>query len=239
MAGGKYACRWFRRREFQRASPREEMNMDEHKPHSGPPRWVKVSVAIVIGLILVIAIAVATGIGGRHGPGRHSPAAVAGDSAAEVARAEIPADAEPVRERFESYTVEQAEREGYVRDAFCLDASDFGQPAQLGAMGFHATDETLLRGPIDRDRPQALLFDSSGRVVGVEYEIVTDAVSEPPALFGQTFEMLPPHAGVEHEHYALHLWFVENPGGPLADFNPNLSCPRGTKPGQGPAHGAH
>jgi hypothetical protein len=225
--------------ETSREPHREETSMDEQKPYPGPPRWVKVTGAIVIALILIIAIAVATGIGGQHGPGRHSPAAVGGDSPAEGARAEIPAEAEPVRERFESFTVEQAESEGYVRDEFCLDAAAFGQPAELGAMGFHATDETLLRGPIDRDRPQALLFDSSGQAVGVEYEVVADAVSEPPTLFGQTFEMLPPHAGVEHEHYALHLWFVENPSGPLADFNPNLSCPPGTKPGQGPAHGAH
>ncbi|HEX8229564.1 MAG TPA: hypothetical protein VF826_09650 [Chloroflexia bacterium] len=125
----------------------------------------------------------------------------------------------------------RAAREGYVRDEFCLDAAAFGQPPEQGAMGFHATNETLLRGPIDSNRPQALMFDSEGRVLGVEYEVVADAVSEPPSLFGRTFGKLPAHAGVEHEHYALHLWFIENPNGALADFNPSVSCLPGSTPG--------
>jgi hypothetical protein len=52
--------------------------------------------------------------------------------------------------------VKQAAREGYVPDEFCLDAAASGQPAERGAMGFHATNETLLRDPIESNRPQAL-----------------------------------------------------------------------------------
>ena len=70
-------------------------------------------------------------------------------------------------------------------------------------MGFHATNETLLRGPIDSNRPQALLFD----------------------------------------HYALHLWFIENPSGALADFKPSVSCPRvpsgQSTPRHAPGGGGH
>jgi hypothetical protein len=145
----------------------------------------------------------------------------------------FPLAAEPVRQRFASHTVERAASEGYIQDEFCLDAAAFGQPAGRGAMGFHATNERLLRGPIDRDRPQALMFDVEGRVLGVEYEVVTEAVSEPPRLFDRTFGKLPAHPGVEHEHYALHLWFVENPSGAFADFNPRISCPAGTTPPHG------
>jgi hypothetical protein len=147
-----------------------------------------------------------------------------------------PPEAEPVKQAYGSYTLERARSEGYVRDEFCLDAASFGQPGGRGAMGFHATDERLLRGPIDANRPQALMFDAEGRVLGVEYEVVADAVSEPPRLFGKTFAKLPAHPGVAHEHYALHLWFVDNPSGALADFNPRVSCPPGSTPAQDPGH---
>jgi len=141
-----------------------------------------------------------------------------------------PADVEAVKQQYGSYTVTKAEREGYKLDSFCLDAESFGQPVELGAMGYHATNEALLRGPIAAQRPQAFMFDAEGRVLGVEYEIMTDAVSEPPQLFGQTFAKLPPHPGIEHEHYALHVWFVDNPSGQFADFNPEVSCPPGSTP---------
>ena len=147
----------------------------------------------------------------------------------------VPSAAQPIQEKFGSYSLQQAASDGYVQDDFCLDAASFGQPAQQGAMGFHATNEGLLRGPIEANRPQALMFDANGKVLGVEYEITTDAVSEAPSLFGRTFTKLPPHAGVAHEHYALHLWFVENPSGAFADFNPKVSCPAQSAP----EHDAH
>jgi hypothetical protein len=145
---------------------------------------------------------------------------------------------ESVRERFAGYTLERARRDGYERDRLCLDALSFGQPGHLGAMGFHATNTALLRGPIAMDRPQAFMFDDQDRLLGVEYEIVTDAVREPPQLFGRVFAKLPAHPGVAHEHYALHLWFIPNPNGQFSDFNPSVSCPAGSAPegdGRAPA----
>lgn len=141
-------------------------------------------------------------------------------------------DVDSVAQTYAGYTLERAEREGYRRDAFCLDAASFGQAEARGAMGFHSTNEALLRGPIDGKRPQAFMFDVHGRVLGVEYEVMTDAVREAPQLFGRTFVKLPAHAGVKHEHYALHLWFIENPNGQFADFNPRVSCPPGSTPAQ-------
>lgn len=146
-------------------------------------------------------------------------------------------DIKTVKQRYSNYTVAQAEREGYILDSFCLDAASFGQSAERGAMGFHATNESLLRGPIAAERPQAFMFDTEGRVLGVEYEIMTDAVSEPPQLFGQTFAKLPPHPGVAHEHYALHVWFIDNPSGQFADFNPNVNCPSDSMPSSDQEHG--
>jgi hypothetical protein len=149
--------------------------------------------------------------------------------------AAVPPEVESVKQRYGAYTLEQAQREGYARDPFCLEAASFGRPTHDGAMGFHATNESLLRGPIAVDRPQALMFDAQGRVLGVEYEVVADAVPAAPQLFGRTFVKLPPHPGVQHEHYALHVWFVENPSGAFADFNPKVSCPPGSAPSGRPA----
>jgi len=171
------------------------------------------------------------------GPGQHVAAGAASSSSA---AAEFEGEIQALRQQYGGYTLAQAEGEGYARDPFCLDATTFGLPAAQGAMGFHVTDEALLRGPIAVERPQALMFDAEGRVLGVEYEVTTDAVQEPPTLFGRTFAKLPTHPGVEHEHYALHVWFVHNPNGQFSDFNPRVSCPPGSTPapGQTPGHGA-
>src|SRR6266511_116428 len=56
-------------------------------------------------------------------------------------------DLEGLKAKYSSYTIEQAASEGYARDAFCIDAASFGQPAERGAMGFHATDQSRIRGP--------------------------------------------------------------------------------------------
>src|SRR3989344_4114062 len=74
---------------------------------------------------------------------------------------------EMVKQQYGGYTVAQAEREGYIIDTFCLNAESFGKPAELGAMGYHATNEALLAGPIDAKRPQAFMFDAEGRGLGV------------------------------------------------------------------------
>ena len=109
--------------------------MADRPPYPGIPRWVKVSGIIVIVLVLLIVIIMFTGVGGKHGPGRHM--GVGGEygpsrhmvSTALVATyrpvtlvathrpvpgGDIPPEAEPVRARFESYTMKQAAREGYV-----------------------------------------------------------------------------------------------------------------------------
>lgn len=44
----------------------------------GTPRWVKVFGIIVIVLVLLIVIALATGLGGPHGPRRHTPSGGSG-----------------------------------------------------------------------------------------------------------------------------------------------------------------
>lgn len=213
----------------------------DREPTPSTPRWLNVFGLIAIAAVLLVVISFLFGGPAVHrpgGPGLHGGGgATAPTGVTEQSGREI----EAVKQRYSGYSVAQAEQEGYLRDPFCLDAASFGQPAARGAMGFHATNEALLRGPIAVERPQALMFDAEGRVLGVEYEVTTDAVSEPPRLFGRTFAKLPPHPGVQHEHYALHVWFVDNPNGQFADFNPRVSCPPGsTPPEQAPGHsGGH
>jgi len=206
---------------------------------TGTPRWLNVVGSIVIALIVLLVIRFLVGAG--HSPSGAGQHAGVPAPSAPVITEQIAGEIEALKQRYGGYTVAQAEQGGYVRDAFCLDATSFGLPQPRGAMGFHATNEGLLRGPIAADRPQALMFDPEGRVLGVEYEITTDAVTEPPRLFGRTFAKLPPHPGVQHEHYALHVWFVDNPNGQFDDFNPRVSCPAGSTPPaeQTPSHGGH
>jgi hypothetical protein len=39
----------------------------------GTPRWVKIFGIIVLVLVLLVGIIIVTGVGGEHGPGRHTP----------------------------------------------------------------------------------------------------------------------------------------------------------------------
>ena len=57
----------------------------------GMPRWVKVSGTIVIALVLLFIILKLTGIGGKHGPGRHIP----GGEPAKQIEQEAPGDHVP------------------------------------------------------------------------------------------------------------------------------------------------
>jgi hypothetical protein len=52
--------------------------MADQPPYPGIPRWVKVFGIIVIILVLLVVIIVFTGVGGEHGPGRHTPSGDAG-----------------------------------------------------------------------------------------------------------------------------------------------------------------
>ncbi|MFC0274843.1 hypothetical protein ACFFIX_26395 [Metabacillus herbersteinensis] len=62
----------------------------EDRPPS-TPRWVKVSGIIVISLVLLFVIMKLTGIGGNHGPGRHT----SGVEPAEQIELETPEDQIP------------------------------------------------------------------------------------------------------------------------------------------------
>ncbi len=62
----------------------------EDRPPS-TPRWVKVVGIIVIAIVLLFVILKLTGIGGNHGPGRHTP----GGGPAKQIEQEAPRDVPP------------------------------------------------------------------------------------------------------------------------------------------------
>lgn len=103
--------------------------------------------------------------------------------------------------------------------------------AELGGMGVHYIDESLLDAELDVQHPEALVYelDASGEVVGLvghEYIVPVDAwtSSRAPRLFGMKL----------HRHPVLPLWVMhawlwkDNPAGTFVDWNPAVRpCPAG------------
>ena len=116
-----------------------------------------------------------------------------------------------------------AEADGYLMEDECISAAKLGAPAELGAMGYHFVNPSLIDGTVDLLEPEVLVYekrdDGMLHLVAVEYLFVGE---EAPELMGQQFqEFLPPFADFE-----LHAWaWKGNPNGVFADFNPTVSCP--------------
>jgi len=143
----------------------------------------------------------------------------------------LPAELQAVRAAVAKYhSYDQAVADGY---------SLAGEPciaSPAGGMGFHASNQTIIRsGVIDPLRPPILLYapgsDGSLKLVGVEYfhadadqDLATD--NDRPSLFGQPFNgpMLG-HNPSMPIHYDLHVWVVEaNSNGVFEQFNPAVTC---------------
>jgi hypothetical protein len=95
---------------------------------------------------------------------------------------------------------------------------------------------------IDESQPDILLYepqaDGSHKLIGIEYLVFEKAWQEagnttPPSFAGNTFVRMVDDPATEMDeahgfepHYELHVWlFRENPSGPFAEFNPNVTCP--------------
>lgn len=155
-------------------------------------------------------------------------------------------------ERFNDVDVALAE--GYVPDPHeaCVSAAAEGLPAEWGAMGIHYLRPDLLGitsvdprvdgtgTHTDFANPAILLYepqaDGSMKLVGVE-NLVFEAAwraagnTEAPVLAGRTWDYMaddPATPGDEAHgfmpHWDQHVWFVENPAGPLMPFNPAVTC---------------
>ncbi len=126
-----------------------------------------------------------------------------------------PADVEAA---FGDLTRAEVEAMGYAVEEECISAETVGAPAALGAMGYHAINESLVDTTLDPLEPEVILFDADDNLIAVEY--LTPPQDPPLSVLGQQLVYVPP---VDHD--GLHLWFLDNPSGQFADFNPNTSCP--------------
>ena len=103
----------------------------------------------------------------------------------------------------------------------------FADPG-VGGMGYHYINTALMDTTVDALNPEALVYAPTNnggyQLVAVEYIVPAAAwdaeYSQPPVLFGQTFE-LNDALGV----YTLHAWiWLNNSLGMFSDWNPKVSC---------------
>jgi hypothetical protein len=106
-----------------------------------------------------------------------------------------------------------------------------------GGMGIHYVNGGRVGDPTESaDAPELLVYEPEPngrlRLVAVEYVVLKSAWegagnTEPPALFGQEFELV--LAGNRYglpDFYELHAWvWKNNPAGMFEDWNPNVVCP--------------
>ena len=132
--------------------------------------------------------------------------------------------------KFEGWTQADAAAAGYEAEGPCVSAELVGAPPELGAMGQHNVNRALVDGELDVLNPEVVLMHpENGTLTAIEYLVIAD---EAPTLFGQMFAVGPPDVPGS---FALHVWFLDNPNGQFAAFNPNISCPAALLPATGGA----
>lgn len=132
-----------------------------------------------------------------------------------------------VRAKYGRWTQLDASFNGYVKHGQCI------QHSPQGGMGYHAWKTSLIDGTIDPANPEGLLIDQAGSVLGVVY--VSTAGSAPSSVFGMQGERFSQTTGAaatriglaSGTYWTMHVWFVSNPSGTFAPWNPNVSCPTG------------
>ena len=122
--------------------------------------------------------------------------------------------------------VNAAAAAGYGPVLGCISGSDHG------AMGVHYVNPSLLNGPIDPKRPQALIYEplTNGqyKLVGVEYIILASALppNSAPQVDGHLMVFIdaPNRYGLP-PLFELHVWaWRDNPQGPFVDWNDHVTC---------------
>lgn len=130
---------------------------------------------------------------------------------------------EDVEAAFIDLTRAEIEAMGYVVVELCISAETVGEPAELGGHGMHAINAALIDTTLDPLEPEGILLDLEDNVIGLQY--LTPPQEEPLTVLGQQLTYV---EIADWDH--LHVWFLENPSGQFADFNPNvISCPAGTE----------
>lgn len=104
-------------------------------------------------------------------------------------------------------------------------------------MGYHYVNFRLFKAPLDPLKPAALIYAPNGnggrKLIAVEYFVVdadqklSTQNTPVPSLFGKSFDgPMPGHGNEMPVHYDLHAYiWTTNPGGTLATWNPEVTCP--------------
>jgi hypothetical protein len=126
----------------------------------------------------------------------------------------------------------------YVDDVTAATAAEYGpvlgcvSGSDHGAMGIHYVNTSLLNGPIDATKPQALIYEptSNGqyKLVGVEFIILASALppNAAPQVEGHLMLYIdnPNRYGLP-PFFELHVWaWRDNPQGPFVDWNNHVTC---------------
>ena len=124
--------------------------------------------------------------------------------------------------RYHSTT--QAARAGYEAMGHCV------ENPELGGMGYHWVNQSLIDPAFNPVQPEALLYepDKNGnlKLVGVEY-IVINVGQDRPYFGDYPFDVggVGPLMDAGVPHWSLHVWlYKENPNGLFVPFNPNVTC---------------
>ena len=93
----------------------------------------------------------------------------------------------------------------------------------LGGMGFHWVKFLNVNEVFNPLEPEALLYDTKGKLVAVEY-IVVNIGQTAPTFGDQPFDV--GGAPISAPHWTLHVWLhKDNPSGIFTPFNPAVTCP--------------
>jgi len=137
-----------------------------------------------------------------------------------------------VREATSIYRdINRAIAAGYAQFGGCVSGPE------VGAMGVHYVNGSLVDGTLDVEHPEALIYEFKNgvaRLVGVEFITpvpVWDAQHQDlPLLAGHHLQ----YFGAPNRYrlpalYELHVWaWRDNPNGNYVDWNPRVSCEGGS-----------
>lgn len=118
------------------------------------------------------------------------------------------------------HSTNQAIMAGHEPDEHCVSVPN------LGGMGYHWVNPSLVDPVFDPLKPEAILYGPGPggqlKLIALEYIVIN--VGQPaPTFDGQSFDV--GGTPVPVPHWSLHVWLYEpNPSGMFAPFNPNVSC---------------
>ena len=141
------------------------------------------------------------------------------DAARPLAESQLLKSLRQATSRYHSTT--QAIAAGYLPDDHCVSVPN------LGGMGYHWANPTLVDPVFDPLKPEVMLYAAGPggnmRLVAVEYIVIN--IGQPRPMFdGQLFDI--GGSPVPVPHWTLHVWVHEpNPSGIFMPFNPNITCP--------------